>query len=390
MYFINDKTELDQNLKFIKSSEEKQNFIEVRQASSPSAKDQQKKEQKKVTFNEKIQYFYYEETYEDYREAKYNRFIKDLWRKQNEVSKQIEQFTVLQENQVPPKQQTLLLVSIHERLQQQAKRYIDYLSNTLESPVINTGDRKISVIQENEEEEDPEENTNTAETTAQLLHKDKLTNENNKQLVIRNPMTSAQKIILANTEKSSMPYIMTELEMVRKEIDIIIRKAKENRHDLASQLTNDKAKTNELVKLTSSKRINEERKWDDITKRVGNQRAEKMKSNVTEMDEEAQKWWKERQEKLSLAENLMLTVNKERSASCRIQMVMQRPELSREIVIVEAAKILAFIKVKSPQKTTNLDQWLNEQYYVLTAKMSVAQANSVIQEVYDKLPTDND
>ena len=383
MHFSNNKTE---NLE---SSEEKQNFLEVRQRSSLSAKDQQRKGYKKVTFNEKIQYFYYKETYEDYREAKYNRFIKDLWRKQNEVSKQIEQFTELQDNQAPPKRQIFLLVSIYERLQQQAKRFIDYLSNTpAESPEINTGGRQISVIQEEEEEEeDAEENISNVETTEQL---DEQTDENNKQLVIRNPMTNAQKIILASTEKSSMPYIMTELELVRKEINSVISKAKENRHYLASQLTNDNAKTNELLKLTSSKRIYEERKWDEITKRVGNQRAEKMKSYVTEMDEKAQKWWKERQEKLSLAENLMLTVNKEQLASCRIQMVTQRPELSREIVIVEAAKILAFIKVKNPQKTMNLDQWLNEQYCALTAKMSAAQANSVMQEVYNKLPTVND
>lgn len=110
-----------------------------------------------------------------------------------------------------------------------------------------------------------------------------------------------------------------------------------------------------------------------------------MKTFIEEVDTEAKGWWKKRQQKLSLAENLMATVNKEQSASCRIQMVTERPELSREIVLVEAAKILSFITVKQPQKRMSFDQWMDEQYYALTTKMTTAQADSVMEEVYSKL-----
>ena len=373
-------------IKFDQNSEEKQTLSKKKpEGLSPLTEGQQENKQKRVRFDERIQYFYYEETVEDYREVKYNRFVKDLWRKHNEVTKQIEQFSLLQDNQVPPKQQILVLVSIFEKLQHQEKRIINYLSKA-PKPLVDTKEN----ITVNEENGDPQENMSTIQSIEQLpQNEDEQTINNDKQVKIPYPMTAAQKIILAGTEKSSTPHLMTKLEIVRKEIDNIINEAIENRHFLATQLTNDSTKSKELVKLTSSKRINKERKWDKIIQRVGNQRAEEMKSCMKEIDEEARIWWKERQEKLSLAENLMITVNKERSERYRIQMVTQKPELSREIVIVEAAKILSFIKVKQPQNTTNLDQWLNEQYCRLTVKMSTALAKSVIQEVYNKLPTED-
>lgn len=374
MHFIKNKPKFDQN------SEEKYALSKKKRLST---KGQEEKKQKEVRFDERIQYFYYEQTDEDYREVLYNRFIKDLWRKHNEVTKQIEQFSLLQDNQVLPKQQMVVLVSIFEKLQHQQKRIINYLSKTPPKPLADTQE-EITI-----QKGDPE-NTSTVQSVEHLPHnKDEQTDDNDKPVEIAYPMTDVQKIVLAGTEKSSTPHLMTELEIVRKEIDNIINEAVKNRHSLAAQLTNDSTKSKELVKLTSSKRINNERKWNKIIERVGDQRAENMKSYIEEIDKEAQIWWKERQEKISLAEDLMITVNKEQSARCRIEMVTQRPELSREIVIVEAAKILSFIEVKRPQNTTNLDQWLNEQYCTLTSKLSTGLAESVIQEVYDRLPTED-
>lgn len=393
MHFITNEPEFDQK------SEEEQNSYMMKQETnweqSPlpaveqqQQQQQQQKRQRRVHFDDKIHCFYYDITCEDHSEIKYNRFIKELWRKHNEVSKQIEQFSLLQHNHVPPKQQIMKLISIYEKLQHQEKRVINCLSGTPEPLAYSTHVRKEEMRLQEEEDEKSQGNTpNIIQGTEK--YKDKLKDENGEQPVIIKAMTTAQKTVLAATEKSSMPHIMTELEIIRKDIDTTVSTAIQNQHCLATQLTNDNAKTKELLKLTSSKRINEERKWQKIIQRVGNQRAEEMKSYIKEIDEEAQLWWKEREQKLSLAENLMITVNKEQSASCRIQMVTQRPELSREIVLVEAAKILSFIKVKQPQKNRDFDQWLNEQHWTLTLKMNTAQADSVMQEVYNKLATEN-
>ena len=373
IHFIKNKPKFDQNSEEIHALSEKKQL---------STKGQQEKKQKVVRFDERIQYFYYEETDKDHREVLYNRFIKDQWRKHNEVTKQIEQFSLLQDNRVAPKQQILVLVSIFEKLQHQEKRIINYLSK-IPKPLADIKE-KITI------QKGDSEDTSTIQSIEHLPHdKDEQIDDNDKLVEDAYPMTAAQKIVLAGTDKSSTPHIMTELEIVRKEIDKIINEAVENRHSLAAQLTNDNTKSKELVKLTSSKRINNERKWNKIIERVGDRRAENMKSYIKEINEEAQIWWKERQEKLSLAEDLMITVNKERSARRRIEMVAQKPELSREIVIVEAAKILSFIEVKRPQNTTNLEQWLNEQYCTLTSKLSTALAKSVMQEVYNKLPTED-
>ena len=373
IHFIKNKPKFDQNSEEIHALSEKKQL---------STKGQQEKKQKVVRFDERIQYFYYEETDKDHREVLYNRFIKDQWRKHNEVTKQIEQFSLLQDNRVAPKKQVLVLVSIFEKLQHQEKRIINYLSK-IPKPLADIKE-KITI------QKGDSEDTSTIQSIEHLPHdKDEQIDDNDKLVEDAYPMTAAQKIVLAGTDKSSTPHIMTELEIVRKEIDKIINEAVENQHSLAAQLTNDNTKSKELVKLTSSKRINNERKWNKIIERVGDRRAENMKSYIKEINEEAQIWWKERQEKLSLAEDLMITVNKERSARRRIEMVAQRPELSREIVIVEAAKILSFIEVKRPQNTTNLDQWLNEQYCMLTSKLSTALAKSVMQEVYNKLPTED-
>ena len=382
MHFIKNKPKFDENSEEKSSSKKKRSSTQEKKWSS--TQDQQEKKQKEVRFDERIQYYYYEETDEDHREILYNRFIKDLWRKHNEVTKQLEQFSLLQENQVAPRQQMLVLVSILEKLQHQEKRIINCLSETPE-PLEDT-EEEITI----QKEDNDFENTSTIQRIERLPHnKDEQTDDNDKPVEIIYSMTAAQKIILASTEKSSTPHLMTELEIVRKEIGNIINEAVENRYSLAVQLTNDNTKSKELVKLTSSKRINNERKWDKIIERVGGQRAENMKNYIKEIDEESQIWWKERQEKISQAEDLMITVNKERSARRRVEMVTQRPELSREIVIVEAAKILSFIEVKRPQNATNLDQWLNEQNYMLTSKLGTALAKSVMQEVYDKLPTED-
>lgn len=348
--------------------------------------DQQQERERRVKFDNKIKYYHYEVTYEDHSEVKYNRFIKELWRKHNEVSKQIEYFSRQQRTQVPPKQQLITLNSILEKLQQQEKRIVDCLSDTPE-PLTHTHVVEEEVREE-EEEEDTHRNTLSTSLQAIELYEDKQNDESNEQMMNRKSVTAAQKAILTATEKSSTPHIMTQLEIVRNDIDSIISTAIQNQHFLATQLTNDCAKTKELLKLTSSKRINEERKWHKITERVGRHRANEMKNYIKEVDEEARVWLKERQEKLSLAENLMVTVNKEQSVSCRKQMVKQRPELAREIVLVEAARILSFIKVKRPQNSGDFSQWMDEQYCVLTTKMSATQADSVMQEVYSKLPID--
>ena len=348
------------------------------------AMEQQLERQRRVKFDNKIKYYHYDVTFEDHSEVKYNRFIKELWRKHNEVSKQIEYISRQQHSQVPPKQQLITLNSILEKLLQQEKRIIDCLSDTPGSLM------HTQVIEEEirlqEEEGDTHRNTLSTNLHDIEQYEDEQNDESNEQIMIKRSMTAAQKAVLTATEKSSTPHIMTQLEIVRKDIDSIISTAIENQHFLATQLTNDSAKTKELLKLTSSKRINEERKWHKITERVGSHRANEMKNYIKAVDEEARVWWKERQEKLSLAENLMVTVNKEQSVNCRKQMVKQRPELAREIVLVEAARILSFIKVKQPQNTRDFSQWLDEQYSVLATKMSTAQADSVMQEVYSKLP----
>lgn len=344
----------------------------------------QQKRQKSVRFHESVQYFYYEKTFEDYREIKYNRFIKQLWRKHNEVSKQIEQFSLLLHNQVPPKQQIVTLISIFEKLQNQEKRVIDCLSEaTPWSPAQDHMIKEEEIRVQEEQDNSQEDTLNTIQDTSeqQKEHND----DNGEQPLITKHLTIAQQTVLAGTEKFSTPHIMTELEIIRKEIDSAISNAVQNRHFIAAQLTNDSAKTKELLKLTSSKRINEERKWNKVIERVGNQKAEEMKGYIKKIDEETQVWWKERQQKLNQAESLMVIVDKEQSASCRIEMVAQRPELSREIVLVEAAKLLSFITVKRPQNNANFNQWLEEQYCKLTSKLTATQANSVMREIYDKL-----
>jgi len=372
-------------------NEKKQNLCEMKEEtywkqkkSNLCTKKQEQARQKRVKFDDRVQYFCYEMMSEDYSEVRYNRLIKDLWRKHNEVGIQIEHFSLLQDNQEPPKKQMLKLTSILERLQHMEKRTINFLSetpnNTPEAePLVYTYKIKLQ-----EESNDPQ----AEELQSNEHNKDEQNTNGKQQPVTITGMTIAQKTVFAATEKSSTPYIMTELEIVRKEIDDIISEAIQNQHFLATQLTNDNAKTKELLKLTRSKRMNEEKKWYEAAQRVGYQRADEMKSCIKEIDEEAQTWWKERQQKLNLAESLMVTVSKEQSASCRIQMVAQRPELSREIVLVEAAKILSFIKVMQPQNlnNTHLDQWLEEQYYSLTTKMTIVQADLVMQEVYNKLP----
>ena len=349
--------------------------------------EQQQKRERRVTFDKEIKCYYYEVAYEYNSEIKYNRFIKELWRKHNEVTKQIEQFSQLQHSRVPAKQQMVILISILERLQQQEKRINDCLSDTTESLIHTHTHVFRKEIRLQEEEEDTRRNIPSTNLQKVEVHEGERDDAGSEQPMITKSMTASQKAVLEATEKSTTPHIMTQLEIVRQEIDSIISMAIQNQHFLATQLTNDTTKTKELLKLTSSKRINEERKWHNITERVGRKRVKEMKNYIEEIDEEAKVWWKERQEKLSLAETLMVTVNKEQSASCRIQMVRQRPELAREIVLVEAARILSFIKVKQPQNTRDFGQWMDEQYCMLTTKMSTAQADSVMQEVYSRLST---
>lgn len=366
-------------------SEEKHNSCGMKQEqvelSLPTIAKSQNRQKKRVRFNKKVQYYCYTVTCEDHN---YDRLIKELWNKHSEITKQIEKFSLMQQNQEPPKRQINILRLILEKLQSQEEHVINCLSGT-QGSLVHTHEVKEEIGLRNEDssqedilEKNPQEDI--LENT-QEIEQDK----SGEEPVITKAMNVAQKMVLAATDKSSTPYIMTELEIIRNEIDDIISTSIQDQYVLANQLTKDNEKTKELLKLTSSKRISEERKWHTITQRVGKQRAEKMKTDIEEIDMEAKGWWKKRQKKLSLAENLMATVNKEQSASCRIQMVTERPELSREIVLVEAAKILSFITVKQPQKRMSFDQWMDEQYYVLTTKMTTAQADSVMEEVYSKL-----
>lgn len=384
VHFIDNKQKIHQK------TEKKQNLCEMKQEtqkkSSLCTKKQKQEKQKRVKFDDRIQYFYYEMMSEDYRGIKYNRFIKDIQRNYNELGKHIEQFSLLQSNQAPPKQQMLMLTFVFEKLQHMEKRIINCLSETPDNtpePLVYS--HKIKLQEKNKDL--PAEQLKSTQSNKQ--NKDEQNGDGKQQAVTTTAMTTAQKTVLAVTEKSSTLHITTKLEIVRKEIDSIISEAIQNQHFLATQLTNDNAKTKELLKLTRNRRINEERKWHEVVQRVGNQRAEEIKRYIKKIDGEAQTWWKERQQRLNLAENLMATVSKEQSASCRIQMVTQRPELSREIILVEAAKILSFIKVMQPQNNTSLDQWLEEQYHSLTAKITTAQADLVMQEVYSKLPIKN-
>lgn len=353
---------------------------------SLAIKDQHIKGGKRVKFDEEPQYCEYEVTGEYYRETMYNKFIKELWRKHNEAGKLLEHFSHLQQSQVPPKQQMVVLVTIFEKLRHQEKRIIDCLS---ESSIELSAEAHVTTENTRLQEEDDDDDENLQErplNTVQTSQNNNGKNVDNSDFPVTiKAMTVAQEMILAATEKSSTPHITTELEIVRKEIDSIINEAIKNQHSLAAQLTSDTARSKELITLTRSKRITEERKWDKVIQRVGNQKAEEMKSYIKKIEEEAQSWQKKRQQKLNLAEKLMTTVNKERSTNCRIQMVTQNPELSQEIVLIEAARILSFIEVKHPQNNPHLDQWLDEQYGILTAKMTTKQANSVMQEVYNRL-----
>ena len=339
--------------------------------------------QKRVRFASQVQYHEITSDYEKQTKQKY--FAGSQWKQYHEVSRDIKELSglhVLDDDKVLED----ALESITGKLEQQMK-YLATWSFQMSSQANSSPGLAHVTITNTDENEEVTGDTEQPITQKGIQHIHPCRTVDRKKLFQEMATTDAQRAVLSATEANSMAHIMAEHEIVHKEMDTLAQEAVQNHWWVAKQFTNDDAAATHLIQSIKRKAEDENKKWSEVAKKVGQNKADELRARVDEIDSSASRWRKERQKRLDLATKLMAAVDKEKSIKVRTQMVGQRPDLSREVIIVEAAKIVSGIKRMLPHY--DAEQVLDEQQHYLTTKMSQQQASEAIQEVYRTLNEEN-
>jgi len=369
VHFSNKVTVCNENVNNLDNLSEKKPNLEPQQEDEENTK--QRGSQRRVRFASQVQYYEIPSEYEEQPNQKH--FVESQWKQYDEVSKDIQALSglhALDDGKVIED----ALESITGKLDQQMKYIAVWSFSQANSP---SGLPHITTSKDDRKK--------TTENTEQLIvqkinrQTSPCRTEGRKTLFKEMATTDAQRTVLSATEANSMAHIMAEFEIVHNEIENLALEAAQNHWWVAKQYTNSDAAATHLIKSTKRKAEDENRKWSEVAKNVGKNKDDELRARVDEIVSSASKWRKERQKRLDSATKLMAAVDKEKSVKVRTQMVGQRSDLSQEVIIVEAAKIVLAIKSMVPH--CDIEQVLDEQHHYLTTKMIQQQASAVIQEV---------